>query len=312
MRGNRGSCITMGVALLGSLLASAAGAAVVSYDTAGSTYTQSFDALANTGSNVTWTNGETLPGVFAFSSKASASPAIQRGIPDDVPVANWQPPANYQTSATSSSQSLMYSFGASSSTDRALGNIGGPSATTAGGDFFYAFVLRNDTAADLTNVSVSYTGEQWREARVGNDGVTPAATQYLRFSYLIEPTFDAAADVPTQKGFGAYTQQADLDFASPTTGNTTTSYIVLDGNATANRTALTATLGGASPSAWGAGQYLVLRFWDDDDNGFDHGLAIDDLSVTAQAATPVPEPATAGVFAAALALAGLRRRRITA
>ena len=65
-----------------------------------------------------------------------------------------------------------------------------------------------------------------------------------------------------------------LDFVSPITGATATA---LDGNAAANRSAKSANL----IVTVGAGQEIWLRWADANDTGADHGLAIDDLSVTA-------------------------------
>jgi hypothetical protein len=57
---------------------------------------------------------------------------------------------------------------------------------------------------------------------------------------------------------------------------------------------------------WESGQTLWLRWSDRNDNGNDHGLAIDDLSF---AVTPIPEPGTWGLMLAGLAAVGLIARR---
>ena len=76
-----------------------------------------------------------------------------------------------------------------------------------------------------------------------------------------------------------------LSFTSLVTG---AAAATLDGNAPANRTAKSATL----TVTVNSGQEIWLRWQDPDDTGSDHGLAIDDFSVTASngGATPTPTP----------------------
>src|SRR5262249_31127478 len=71
-----------------------------------------------------------------------------------------------------------------------------------------------------------------------------------------------------------WTTFAPLSFTGPITGATAAA---LDGNAPANRTAISATL----TVTVNDGQEIWLRWQDPDDSGNDHGLAIDDFSVTA-------------------------------
>lgn len=59
---------------------------------------------------------------------------------------------------------------------------------------------------------------------------------------------------------------------------------------------------------WAAGSNLYLLWVDDNANGQDHGYAIDNLSLSAVAGSPVPEPSVA-LLGALGSLALLRRRR---
>jgi hypothetical protein len=223
-----------------------------------------------------------IAGFYVYNSGATASGNGRvAGSVDNVAVSSWQALTAYN--ATGSTNSHAFSFG-NDATNRAFGAIAGSStsAGSAAGDFVYALVLQNTTDQTLTSLNVSYKGEQWYEAAAAS-GVA-AGAQSIRFSYLTTDTFDPANNIPTQKGLGTYTVASDLDFTSPITGNTTTSAIKLDGTDSANSLNLSTKIS----TAWAPGSYLILRFWDDDDNGNDHALAIDNLSFSAS----VPEPAS--------------------
>jgi endonuclease G len=76
-----------------------------------------------------------------------------------------------------------------------------------------------------------------------------------------------------------------LDFTSPIFG--TSASTALDGNAAANRVAISGTL----PVTIANGQEVWLRWSDIDHPGNDHGMAVDDLSVIANAVQVDPAPA---------------------
>jgi hypothetical protein len=73
----------------------------------------------------------------------------------------------------------------------------------------------------------------------------------------------------------------------------------LDGNAAANRVSLTDTVSGIS---WANNTVLVIRFWDDNHAGNDHGFGIDDVTFTA-----IPTPGAVALLG--LGLFTARRRR---
>jgi len=79
-----------------------------------------------------------------------------------------------------------------------------------------------------------------------------------------------------------------LDFTIPITGGAAGA---LNGNLAANRTAISFTITGLSLAA---GQSIFLRWSDPDHTGSDHGLSIDDFSVTPPrrrvSPTPTPTP----------------------
>src|SRR5207248_10017428 len=118
-------------------------------------------------------------------------------------------------------------------------------------------------------ITVAFTGEQWR-----NNGNTAIDTIF--FSYSLDPLATVNS--------GTYTSDSNLNFASPIH---TATAAALDGNAAANRQALTDTITGLT---WAPGTDLWLR-WDDlQISGNDHALGIDDLSVTATSNVVAPEP----------------------
>ncbi len=156
----------------------------------------------------------------------------------------------------------IYSYGASGSSDRALGSLA--SGTTQSR---FGFALNNNTGQTLTQFTISYVGEQWREGS--------GAANTLTFSYAIDPT-----DLNT----GNYVSAPTLNFTSPINGTTDVNGLVLDGNAPANRRAISATVTGV---VWPAGSRLIVRWTDVDDLSPDDALAIDDFVFTAVNAGPV-------------------------
>jgi len=214
--------------------------AVVSFD--GTIYTQNFDSLSNTGTSNPWTNDSTLPGWFIGTT---ATPSI----------------TSYGANNGSVTTASFYSFGSTSAADRALGAVSSNSWTggSGSGKNYMGVLLQNTSTQTITGLSVSYHGEEWR--RENN-----AATQSLELSYKISASAVGLQDT----GFSSV---AGLSFVSPVTGATTAA--VLDGNLATN----SATLTGAFPVYWPVNSYLMLRWSDLNDSGYDHVLAIDDLSV---------------------------------
>jgi hypothetical protein len=177
------------------------------------------------------------------------------------------------------------SFGSIGSSERALGSIG--SAST--GDISWGVRLVNNTNNTITGLNLGYTGEQWR-----NSGTNAAQT--VDFQYQIGATSLTA---------GTWTDYNALDFTSPTFSSTAAA---LNGNAAANQTALSSTLN----LTLNPNQEVWLRWLDIDHTGNDHGLGIDNFSVSAiqaVSAQAVPEPADLmGTALAVCAVAILKRK----
>jgi DNA/RNA endonuclease G (NUC1)/fibronectin type 3 domain-containing protein len=158
-----------------------------------------------------------------------------------------------------------YSYGSAAATDRALGELRSGTLVPLFGAKF-----TNNTGATITSLDVSYTGEQWRFG-----GVHSTVADRLDFQYSVNAT-----DVST----GTYLDANALDFNPPVTTGTAGA---LDGNAAANRTAISSTITGLSIPA---GATFFIRFSDVDATGADDGLAIDNVSVTPQGTPPNNAP----------------------
>lgn len=261
-----------------TLLAAAALAAVaptfaaVSVTSASSVYTQNFDTLTTTtGNAVVWANDSTLAGWSLFNSTGAAI-------------------TTYGADDGGSNTGTFRSYGAVGSTDRALGDLasggayfGSPASGAVAG--YIALALTNSTGAALTSFSLSYDGEQWR-----NGGNTSA--QSLTVQYGFGASF---ASVTTWN-----TTPTSLSFSSPVTG---ASAAAVDGNGAG----LVAGINGTVTTTWASGDTLWVRWTDLNDVGNDHGLAIDNVSLSVAAA--VPEPETYALMFAGLGVVGFIARR---
>src|SRR5688572_12376360 len=205
--------------------------------------TESFDTLASTGTGIAWADNATIPGWY--SSRVT-----------------------YNSGTGSSNTGALYSFGVAGTnpvTDRALGSVGSGGT----GTIFYGVRFVNNTGNTVTSLDVNYVGEQWRNG--GSSTATPSVAQTADFQYQVANAGSiTGANVPTT----GWVDHDALDFTSPIFGTTTNS--ALDGNAAANRTAKSSTVS----VTVAPGQEVWLRWRDIDHANNDHGLAVDDLSVT--------------------------------
>lgn len=240
-----------------TLTIGAAVAGRVSYT--GGTYAQNFDTLPTTGNN-------TFSGTAPFD--LSAAPVSAMGMTGWTVAATTGTPALIAGTGTANNGAA-YSFGAAGSTERALGTIASGAVVPR-----FGVTLVNNTGVTVTQFTVSYFGEWWR-----NGGNTSLAAQTLPFFYSIGAT-DINASSPAFAGVAA------LGFTSPTP--TSASPAAVDGNAAANRKAITSTITSIS---WAPGQTLVLRWDDINDTGNDHGLAVDDFTFSTPASALPTAPA---------------------
>ncbi len=223
--------------------------AQVSLSTLGMASTQSFDTLATAGTANTWTDNTTLPGWY---SQFVATPAN---------------PITYRADAGTSNTGAIYSYGTGTATERSFGSV----SSGTPGNILNAVRLVNNTGGTISSLNLSMFGEQWR-----NGGNT--AAQQLDFQYQVGAAGTITdANTPST----GWTDFNSLDFVSPIVGATAAA---LDGNAAANRTALSAPL----TVTVAPGEEIWLRWLDTNDTGNDHGLSIDDFSVTPQGAVATP------------------------
>jgi hypothetical protein len=257
--------------LLALALASTAfGQAVVSNLTTG--YSQSFDTLVSSGSG-TWADNTTLAGWYARTTNTAAF-------------------TTYTVNTGSVGTTFgLYSFGSTSASDRAFGVVSTNTGTGASGtgQNFLGLRLTNSSGTDAISFSLAYDGEQWRKEN-------NAAAQTLVVQYSLNAT--------SVNDTGAtWTSVSALTFTSPIVGATTA--VVLDGNLTANRASLSTTV----TATWLSNSDLWIRWIDLNDSGNDHILAVDNVSLTATAASVIPEPSTYAAIFGALALVGVALRR---
>lgn len=263
------------VAMAVGLLALPAAAAPLSYT--GGTYVQNFDTLPSTGSGnasgrgphelvPVWSGATGLVG-WQFANPSGNSSSTEYRAQNG--------------SQSGSSGRGVVSFGSTGSSDRAIGAL-----ATSNQISTFGLVLINNTPNDLTSITLSFVGEQWRRGDVSSPNT-------LAFSYGLGSSI----------GAGGLTAYAPLNFVSPNT-QASPNEVALDGNLAGNQTALSATITGIN---WGVGESLVLKWTGQDLSGQDDGLAIDNLTFTA-----VPEPSSLAL--SVLGLAGIvgmviRRRR---
>jgi len=195
--------------------------------------------------SATWTNNSTIPGWFHARTGTGTTIVANDG---------------------SSNAGNLYSYGTGTATDRALGSLG--SGNAAIGNLFWGLRLQNNSGVTITSLDITYIGEQWR-----NSG---AAAQTVAFSYLVgSPTVTGSL----AEFLAAGTAVTALDFTSPITGGTAGA---LNGNLAANRVVISFPIAGLNiPN----GTEVMLRWSDPDHTGIDHGLSIDDFSVTPRTTT---------------------------
>lgn len=247
----------------------------------GLTYSQDFNSFGNTpdAGSFTWTDNTTLTGWYASRAfTAGTTSAYGPYAYTALRIGNG-----------SANNGSVWSFGTTGDADRALGSLGSGTPKTN----VFGVRIQNDTGSAVDTVTISYTGEQWR-----NGGNT--AVQTLTFSYMVSGAgFTSPIGVDSAPD-GGWTGFSALDFLSPTTG---ASAAALDGNNAANRTLFSnVVLTGVTLNP---GEEIFLRWLDIDNSGNDHGLAVDDFSVSFSS---VPEPASATLGGLGLLAVLLYRR----
>lgn len=194
-------CLVFATALLTTLGGQAAVTAVPQAANPLSTpYSQNFDTLATSGMANPWVNDSTLNGWYATQQSGTLS--------------------TYRADAGSSNTGALYSYGTGTNSERALGSVSSGTPQT----IYYGVRFVNDTGDIVTNLTVSYVGEQWR-----NGGNT--TQQQLDFSYQVGIAM-------TSLTVGTWTDVDNLDFVGPIATATASA---LNGNDPLNQASLSHT-----------------------------------------------------------------------
>jgi uncharacterized protein (TIGR03382 family) len=236
-------------------------------------YLQNFDTLSNTAGSTT--NNLTITGWFMTETGGGARDNEQ-----------------YAVDTGSSLTGDTYSYGASSSTDRALGGLlSGTLIPTIGAAF------TNNTNGTIGQISIAYNCEEWRLGTAGR-------TDRMDFQYSTNAT-----DLTT----GMWIDVNALDCITSDTATTGAK------NGNTVRTSPSTTITGLSIPI---GSTFWIRWMDADATGADDGLAVDDFSMNlftptavtlsdlAANSTASPAPIAFGLLGLTAAALLLRRRAI--
>lgn len=249
--------------------------ATISY--AGGTYANHFDWLPASGSYVLSTASPHWFDAAPLDFGSAAGNHTARG---------WQlhrhagssPQPRFLVDAGGSTSGAVYSYGSSGATDRALGQLASMTLANAVGATF-----TNTGAATYTGFTLSYTVEQWRRGTTAAPGYDVVAFEYAT----------AAGGATTNIATGTFVAAPAGDLR---TVNTSAALGATDGNATANRVARAVTVTGIR---WAPGENLSVRWKDADTPLNDDGLAVDDLTFSADGGGTGPAGFTAGNVVAA-------------
>jgi hypothetical protein len=214
-------------------------------------YSENFNSLTGT----TWTNNSTLTGWYARTDATTLISA-------------------YALNTGTTTTAGLYSFGVAGTnllSDKSIGFA--PTNTYFGsagsGKGYIGWRLKNNTGANITSITVTWTGEQWRRDNT--------VSQNLTFDYQ---KGTAVADLM----LGTWTNVPALTFASP---NIIGLARALDGNAPENRIQnISATI---TVSVL-PGEEIMLRWVDLNDSGNDHYLTVDDVTINAATETDTTPP----------------------
>jgi len=183
--------------------------------------------------------------------------------------------------------------GANPVTDRALGSL------SSGIQFMgFGAVFQNNTGQTITQnfITIAYRAEQWRTG-------AGAEVETWTFEYMVGAPGIDINDTST----AGWTQVSSLDMHELLSNEGPT--MAVDGNAPGNFAQIPlSVLNGLN---WQPGQVLAIRWRDDNVNGADSVMAIDDFSLTFHL-NPVPEPSVSvllGGIAAAAMVVMMRRKR---
>lgn len=215
----------------------------ISLATAGTPVTENFNSLASTG-----TSNSSLPlGWYILETGSSANTTYAAGTGSDT-------------------GGNTYSFGASGSSDRALGGLQSGTVNPSWG-----VKVVNNTGATITTLAISYIGETWRVGAVNR-------SDRIDFQYSTDAT---------SLSTGTWIDANSLDYANP--GQAVTGSGSIQHSATIS--------GAITGLNIANGAFFFIRWTDLDASGSDDGMAIEDFSIAVPVA-PTIATGTAGSITA--------------
>jgi hypothetical protein len=263
-------------------------ASSVAYSQTGLLYTQDFNSLPNAGTTSVnadspVTIGTAVYGVanpFDFAVPVIACDNGVGGLGLSNALTGWYGAgavaAKLGASAGDQSTGGIISFGSTNSFDASTNRALGLLATSSTGGTAFGVRLLNATTNTLTQMTLQFTGELWRQS---------AVPKTLAFCYWIDPT---GTNTLSTNVTAALT---NLSVSFPTNPAAATP-IPVDGTATTNQLNLCVVNQPITNWPPGAALWLVWRMADPAAKG--QGLAIDDLAFSAS--TPAPTVPTALVI----------------
>ncbi len=216
-----------------------------------------------------------------FSTGLPADADNQAGWLDNTTFPGWSvyfanggTPSSYRLGNTSAPGSLQHWRAGNTATQ---GVLGGRASETSG-DIHHAVRLTNNTGGPLFGFTLGYTGAQFYNANTG-------VPKTMNVSWRIGP--------PANLAEGEWTTVPELAFTTPQPGSGTGSGVTLNPFSSANRVAVGPVEVGNL--FWPEGAELWIRWTDPHVPNADHGVAIDNVLVTASAEMPdapadVPPP----------------------
>ena len=247
----------------------------IAYTNPGAVYRQDFNSLPNPGTvsvnsaNPVTIGADTFGLYDPFDFAAPVITAVNLGgLGLSNMLSGWfglgTTAVKFGASAGDQSTGGIISFGPTNSaaTNRALGLLA--TSSTGGTAFGARFV--NAGSNTFTSITLHFTGELWRQQ--------PTA-KTLAFGYLL----DSAATNSFTTNVTAWVTNLDVSFP-------TNAFAILDGTVATNQTSLGVT--NLTIPAWTPGAALWLVWQMTDAAGTAQGLAIDDLTFSAQAPAHVP------------------------